>query len=125
MQDIAAVASACWDWLYITVLGLLSFLLNTDHSTKNNRGSEKDNKWLQMDKRSIVSLHTGLWLLYHTDTVRGRSDWLSYSFILPSGKMCGQQFSLSHTFYAFLFHFLLFYYLDYAFHVSIFLSYNT
>ncbi len=93
MQDIPAVASACLDWLYITVIGLLSYLLNTEHSTNNNRSREKDNKWLRMDKRIIVSLNTGLWLLYHTDTVRGRSDFLSYSFILPFVKMCRQQFS--------------------------------
>lgn len=64
MQDIPAVASACWDWLYITVPGLLSFLLRPDQSTNNNRGIEKDNMWLQMDKRSINYLYTGLWLLY-------------------------------------------------------------
>lgn len=76
MQDIPAVASACWDWLYITVPGMLSFLLNTDQSAKNNRGIEKDNKWLQMDKRSINFLYTGPWLLYRTVTLRGMLDWL-------------------------------------------------
>lgn len=90
MQDIPAVVSACWGWLYITVLGLLFCPLNTDQSAKNNRGFEKD-KWLKMDKSSIDFIHTGPWLLYHTVTVRGMLDWL-YCIPCHSGKkICGQQ----------------------------------
>lgn len=116
MQDIPAVATACWDWLYITVLGLLSVLLNTDHSAKNKGGTEKDNKWLRIDKRSIVSLHTGPWLLYCTETVKGRSDLLSCSFILLLEKnvwatIQPEPHLLCH--------------LDYTSHASIFLSYSS